>query len=98
MVIEIEGCIYPRCNGGIDCPLTDPPSRCELDLTEDDKLIVELEKKVEEGKQAAKKLYAIRRRDYIKKWNAEHREQRNKYMKERYQIRKEKRAKENANT
>lgn len=85
MVYEIEGCIYPKCEGGLKCPLSTPPSRCDLDITEEDKTIMELQKKVAEGKRAAQTLARMKHKEQQKKWYILHREERNKYMKERYQ-------------
>ena len=97
MVIQVKGCIYPECEGGLKCPLSTPPSRCDLDLTEQDKTIMELEKKVAEGKRAAKQLAAIKTKKYQKEWNARHRKERNEYQLKRYHERKE-RAKDGNNT
>lgn len=85
MIYEIEGCIYPKCEGGLKCPLSTPPSRCELDITEQDKTIMELQKKVTEGKRAAQMLARMKHKEQQKQWYILHREERNKYMKERYQ-------------
>ena len=89
MIYEIEGCIYPKCEGGLKCPLSTPPSRCDLDLNEQDKTIMELEKKVAEGKRAAKQLAAIKTKQYQKEYNAKHRKERNEYQLKRYHERKE---------
>lgn len=89
MIYEIEGCIYPKCEGGLKCPLSTPPSRCELDITEQDKTIMELQKKVAEGKRAAQTLARMKHKEQQKQWHILHRKERKEYMLKRYYERKE---------
>lgn len=89
MTFDIEGCIYPRCNGGIDCPLESPPELCEADLSEDDKEIMELEKKVAEGKEAQKELARLKQKVRFKLWQEDHKDERREYLRKQYHIRKD---------
>ncbi|QHJ73790.1 hypothetical protein [Butyrivibrio virus Ceridwen] len=93
MIYEIEGCIYPKCEGGLKCPLSTPPSRCELDITEQDKTIMELQKKVAEGKRAAQTLARMKHKEQQKQWYILHREERKKHMREYMKAHREERNK-----
>lgn len=92
MIYSIDGCIYPKCEDGFKCPLSEPPSHCDLDLNEDDKIIMELEKKVREGKEAARELSKIKAKIRNKIWCQENKEERRAYARERYHIRKNRKA------
>jgi len=83
--MEIKGCIFPRCEGGLKCPLAEPPEFCKLDSGKFyNEEIIELEKKVIEGKEAAKRIAEIRRREYFRRWYEDHKQERRKYMLQRY--------------
>lgn len=83
--MEIKGCIFPRCEGGLKCPLAEPPELCKADngkFYNDE--IIELEKKVIEGEEAAKRIAEIRRREYYRRWYEDHKQERKEYMLQRY--------------
>lgn len=88
MLIEVKGCIWPKCQGGLYCPLECLPDRCEADLTELERLNYEDEIKVREGKEAARRIAARKAAARNKAWYEEHKEQRREYMRERYHMRK----------
>lgn len=89
MYIEIEGCIYPKCNGGITCPLNTPPSRCDLDLSEDDKLNIEDYKIVLAGREALKRIQKRKNKERSRIFYQEHKEERRIYQREWYRRKKE---------
>lgn len=84
ILIPVKGCIYPACNGGIDCPLMEPPEKCTADLTDLERANFADEIKVREGKEAAKRIAARNEKERNRQWYAEHRDTRNKYMRDRY--------------
>ena len=84
MFIDVEGCIFPECNEGINCPLKEPPEKCDCDLTELERANFFDEIKVREGKEAAKRIAARNEKERQRQWYLNNREKRNKYMRERY--------------
>lgn len=89
MLIKVEGCIWPKCEGGLNCPLSNPPDRCEADLSELDRLNWEDEIKVREGKEAAKRIAKRKAKERERQWYLDNKEKRREYMREYYYIRKE---------
>lgn len=92
MKMKIKDCIYPKCCNGLTCPLDAPPSFCSLDLSEEDKIYLEDLKRVREGKEAAKRIAARKAKERNRIWQNEHKEERRAYARERYHIRKNRKA------
>lgn len=84
ILIPVEGCIFPACNEGINCPLKEPPEKCTCDLTALERANYWDEIKVKEGKAAAYRIAARNEKERNRQWYAEHRDTRNKYMRDRY--------------
>lgn len=96
MYIEVKGCIYPNCEGGIKCPVANPPERCELDLTDLDKLVIKNDKLNAEdykivlaGKEALKRIAKRKNQVRSRIFYEEHKEERRAYTRERYKRLKE---------